>query len=98
MHGQLDAPGLQRVPPKPLEGPAGALFARKARQYDTYLVGTLILREGPLASNAAVLFDRNGEVAGIYRKVNPVAEPGLEPMPAQVSRCRALREQAIKSP
>jgi predicted amidohydrolase len=60
----------------PLEGPAGALFARKARQYGTYLIGTLILREGDQASNAAVLFDRAGEVAGIYRKAHPVAPIG----------------------
>ncbi len=60
----------------PLDGPVRAFFARKARQYGTYLVGTLILREGERASNAAVVFDRNGEVVGIHRKVHPVAAMG----------------------
>ena len=60
----------------PLDGPVRALFARKAREYGTYLVGTLILREEERVSNAAVVFDRIGAVVGIHRKVHPVATIG----------------------
>jgi predicted amidohydrolase len=52
-------------------------LSAKAREYQTWIVVPMILREeGPeqLATNAAVLLDRAGAVAGIYRKVHPVAD------------------------
>ncbi|HKT11435.1 MAG TPA: carbon-nitrogen hydrolase family protein [Terriglobia bacterium] len=61
----------------PLEGPVKETFSRKARQYHCYIVAPLYLLEDKaagLCSNAAVLFDRNGEMAGIYRKVHLVVD------------------------
>jgi predicted amidohydrolase len=59
-----------------LEGPVLERMAAKARQYGTYFVAPLFLvenREKGLYTNAAALLDRTGKVAGIYRKVHPVA-------------------------
>ncbi|MFD2082662.1 Predicted amidohydrolase [Actinopolymorpha cephalotaxi] len=63
-----------------------------ARRHRTYLIVPLDLREpepspaAPAYSNAAVLLDRQGEVAGTYRKMHPVGvrpaetlEGGVEP-------------------
>ena len=52
-----------------------------ARRYGCYLVIPMLLIEtgSPVHySNAAVLVDRTGEVAGIYRKVHPVAPQGSD--------------------
>ncbi len=57
------------------DGPVGARFAEKARTARCYIVVPTYLREpgGALrVSNAAVLVDRSGKVAGIYRKVHLV--------------------------
>ncbi len=61
----------------PLEGPVKEAFSRKARQYHCYIVAPLFLLEDKaagLCSNAAVLFGRQGEVVGIYRKVHLVVD------------------------
>jgi len=59
-----------------LEGTVSDRMGAKARQYGTYLIVPMLLAEGEDArqiySNTAVLFDREGRVAGIYRKVHPV--------------------------
>ena len=64
----------------PLEGPVQDHFSALARKHHIYLLLALDLQErddqGTFASNAAVLFDRQGKVAGIYRKVHPVANTG----------------------
>jgi predicted amidohydrolase len=61
----------------PWRGPVRETFSALARRHKTYLVIPLEIVEegssGPVYSNAAVLMDRRGEVAGIYRKVHPVA-------------------------
>jgi predicted amidohydrolase len=63
-----------------LDGPVRETFGRLARQHKTYIVAPMDLAEegakGTTYSNAAVLFDRKGEVAGIYRKAHPVAMVG----------------------
>lgn len=59
----------------PLEGPVQEVFGRKARERRCYIVAPAYLRESKdrkLLSNAAVLFGRDGQVAGIYRKVHLV--------------------------
>ncbi len=56
-------------------GPVANTFTRKARDNRCYIVVPTFLRESNDArrcSNAAVLVDRKGEVAGIYRKVHLV--------------------------
>ncbi|HOG27912.1 MAG TPA: carbon-nitrogen hydrolase family protein [Vicinamibacterales bacterium] len=72
----------------PLEGAVLTTLGSKAREHRTWLVVPMTLSEGGAAgpiSNAAVLLDRAGRVAGIYRKVRPmidesgVAEGGVRP-------------------
>ena len=62
-----------------LEGPVLAVMGARARAHRCYLVAPFYLvddREKGLYSNAAALLDRQGAVAGIYRKVFAVVEPG----------------------
>jgi predicted amidohydrolase len=63
-----------------LDGAVRETFGALARKHSTYLVATMDLAEespkGTTYSNSAVLFDRKGQVAGIYRKVHPVAWVG----------------------
>ena len=57
----------------PLPGALEDTFARKAREHHCYIViPTYLLedKEKKVASNAAILMGRNGEVVGIYRKVH----------------------------
>ena len=59
-----------------LDGPVLEMMGAKAREHRTYVVVPLYLVEDRAAgryTNAAVLLDRDGRVAGIYRKVHPVA-------------------------
>lgn len=56
-----------------LQGLVQDTLGTKARQYQSHLVIPIILDEATHYSNAAVLFDRQGEVAGIYRKLYPFA-------------------------
>jgi len=59
----------------PLEGLVQETFARTARKCHCYIVAPTYLLEDAATrrcSNAAVLFDRDGKVAGIYRKVQLV--------------------------
>jgi predicted amidohydrolase len=61
----------------PLEGPIQDTFSRQARQYHCYIVVPLYLLEDKATkrcSNAAVLFGRQGEIVGIYRKVQLVVD------------------------
>lgn len=60
-----------------LAGPVREKLGAKAREHRTWIVAPMILHEegGPeRISNAAVLVDRSGEIAGIFRKVHPVLE------------------------
>lgn len=64
----------------PLEGAVLDAMGAKARQHRCYIVVPMYLAESELTgrpegtyANAAVLLDRDGEIAGIYRKVYPVA-------------------------
>jgi predicted amidohydrolase len=60
----------------PLEGRMQEVFAAKARQHRCYLIAPTFLLESAekkLCSNAAILFGRDGEVMGLYRKAHLVA-------------------------
>jgi len=60
----------------PLEGAILDVLGATARRNKTYVVVPLFLAEDVVKSklyNACVLLDRQGKVAGIYRKVHPVA-------------------------
>ncbi len=64
----------------PLTGSFEAAFSRAAREHHCYVVAPTYLLEadGQRCSNAAILFDRNGAVAGVYRKVHLVVGPDGE--------------------
>jgi predicted amidohydrolase len=56
---------------EPVPGPTTERLGAVARRHRTYLVCPLYERAGGHVFNAAVLLDRNGGVAGVYRKVHP---------------------------
>jgi apolipoprotein N-acyltransferase len=60
-----------------LDGPVLEKMGALARKHRTYFIVPLVLDEGGgKYTNSAVLLDRTGKVAGIYRKVHPVAAKG----------------------
>jgi beta-ureidopropionase len=73
-------PALRRA--IPLDGPVRQTFGALARKHNTYIIAPMDIAEdgpnGTTPSNAAVLFDRKGEVVGIYRKIHPVAVLGTD--------------------
>ena len=62
-----------KAEPLPRPGPITALLARKAKQHNTYIIGSYWRRDEKARGryNSAVLIDRQGKVAGIYDKVYP---------------------------
>ena len=72
----------------PLAGVVQETFARKAREHRCYIVVPISLLEDKakkLASNAGVLFGRNGEVVGIYRKLHLAVPDGSDSMEGGVT-------------
>ena len=73
----------------PLDGPAQTALSALARKHRTYLLAGLDMVEtgtsGKKYANAAVLFDRGGKVAGIYRKMHPVALVGKDDLEGGVT-------------
>ena len=60
---------------EPIPGPTTDVAARKAREYHTYIITGMLERDGGKAYDTAVLIDRQGRIAGKYRKVHlPLAE------------------------
>ncbi len=62
---------------EPLQGPVLDILGDAARKHKTYVIVPLYLAEDASrqkVSNACVLLDRQGQVAGTYRKVYPVAD------------------------
>jgi predicted amidohydrolase len=67
---------------EPIPGPSTERLGERARRYGIYLVAGLTERDGALSYNTAVLIDRQGRVAGKYRKVylpREEIEGGLTP-------------------
>lgn len=67
---------------EPIPGPTTERLGQKARQHKMYIVAGIFEREGNAAYNTAVLIDRQGKVAGKYRKVylpREEIEAGLTP-------------------
>ncbi|OGG04606.1 MAG: hypothetical protein A3F83_08265 [Candidatus Glassbacteria bacterium RIFCSPLOWO2_12_FULL_58_11] len=54
---------------EPIPGPTTRRLGELARKYKMYIVAALGEREKQALYNTAVLIDRNGEIAGKYRKV-----------------------------
>jgi predicted amidohydrolase len=61
---------------QPIPGPATDMLARKARQYKTWIVTTLHEVEKELFYNTAVVIDREGRIAGKYRKIHLATSEG----------------------
>lgn len=53
------------------DGPSCELFAHKAREHGVNICAGMLERDSGLVFNTAVLFDRQGNLAGRYRKVHP---------------------------
>jgi predicted amidohydrolase len=68
-HG-TDLHGYEASEPVP-GGPTCELMAQAAREHQINVCLNLYERENGLVFNTAVLIDRNGELAGRYRKVHP---------------------------
>jgi predicted amidohydrolase len=65
----------------PMEGSVQEVLGAKAREHGCYLVVPLFLTEDAergIYTNAAVLLDRVGDIAGIYRKIFAVVDSGSE--------------------
>ena len=72
----------------PLAGVVQETFARKAREHRCYIVVPISLlenKEKKLVSNTGVLFGRNGEVVGIYRKLHLAVPAGSDSMEGGVT-------------
>jgi predicted amidohydrolase len=68
-------PGPPSATAEPVPGPATEVLARKARQFKTYIITGLLESSGRRVYNTAVLMDRQGRLAGKYRKTHlPLAE------------------------
>ncbi len=79
VNGGLSGPAAEVA--FPLEGRVQEVIGGRARDHGCYVVLPLVLAEDGQAgvfTNAAVLLDRSGEVAGIYRKVHLAPGPGPE--------------------
>ena len=67
----------------PLAGTLQERFARMAREHHCYIVAPTYLledREKKLVSNVAILFGRQGEVVGTYRKLHLAVPTGSDSM------------------
>ena len=60
---------------EPIPGPVTEALARKAREYNTYIIAGMLELDGGKTYDTAVLIDRQGRIAGKYRKTHlPLAE------------------------
>lgn len=55
--------------PEPIPGRTTEAIAKLAKQYNMYIVCPICEKDGDNKYNTAVLIDRNGEIAGYYRKI-----------------------------
>lgn len=62
---------------EPLDGPTARALAAAAREHDVVVVGSIFEYRAPgLAHNTALVFERDGTRAGIYRKMHIPDDPG----------------------
>ena len=60
---------------EPIPGPVTDTLARKAREYNSYIITGMLELDGGKTYDTAVLIDRRGRIAGKYRKTHlPLAE------------------------
>lgn len=61
--------GMTKVEANTVEGSASVMMAAKAKQYGMYVISGLYNWTGDTLYNIAVLYDRDGKIQGIYKKV-----------------------------
>lgn len=62
---------------EPLDGPTRSALADAARQHGIVIIGSLFEHRAPgLAHNTAIVIERDGSLAGIYRKMHIPDDPG----------------------
>ncbi len=61
--------GMTKVEANTIEGSASVMMASKAKQYGMYIVSGLYNWTGDTLYNIAVLYDRNGKIQAVYKKV-----------------------------
>ncbi|HVN21706.1 MAG TPA: carbon-nitrogen hydrolase family protein [Dongiaceae bacterium] len=67
--------GTARDRAEPIPGPVTDVLARKAREYNSYIITGMLELDRSKAYDTAVLMDRQGHIAGKYRKTHlPLAE------------------------
>jgi predicted amidohydrolase len=60
---------------EPIPGPVTDALASKAREYNTYIIAGMLELDGGKTYDTAVVIDRQGRIAGKYRKTHlPLAE------------------------
>jgi len=69
--------GGKPVAPELIDGPTGRFMAEKAKQWKMYVSGTFRRRDDDLVYNTAPLFDRQGELVGVYDK-NMLFDPEMD--------------------
>lgn len=63
---------------EPLDGPSAQTLSRWAKQYNVVLVGSLFEKRAPgVFHNTAVVFEKDGTLAGTYRKMHIPDDPGF---------------------
>ena len=55
---------------EPIPGPTTNYLGQIARKHNLYIVAGILEKKGDIVYNTAVLIDRNGDLAGKYRKVS----------------------------
>jgi N-carbamoylputrescine amidase len=74
---QIEDPALFDLA-EPIPGESSRFIADLARELDVVIVASLFERRAPgLYHNTAVVFETNGETAGIYRKMHIPDDPGF---------------------
>lgn len=70
VHSESASTGIEASEPVP-DGPSCELFAHKAKEHEVNICAGMLERDNGLIFNTTVLFDRQGNLAGRYRKVHP---------------------------
>jgi predicted amidohydrolase len=55
---------------EPVPGPTTKYLGDLARKFKMYIVAGILEREGDVVYNTAILMDRDGKLAGKYRKLS----------------------------
>ncbi len=61
--------GMTKVEANTLHGSASVMMSQKAKQYGMYIVSGLYSWTGDTLKNVAVLYDRHGNIQGVYEKI-----------------------------